>query len=134
MLLLATVVFFEIGGVGHVATALARSYEAFPLGAPPLGDPVRSAALLALVAAAKLIEAAVGLAAPAMVALMLTDIVLGVIGRAVPRLGIHGAGTTLKALVGLGVVLVGLGGMDLAMRRGFLGFFELLVAIAKAGR
>jgi flagellar biosynthesis protein FliR len=134
MLLFASVVFLEIGGVGHVVAALARSYEAFPLGPAALGGQTRTAALLATVAAGKLIEAAVGLAAPAMVALLLTDMVFGVIGRAVPRLGIQSIGTMTKALVGLGVVLVGLGSMDLAMQRGFHGFLELLGAVSGAGR
>lgn len=134
MLLFAAVVFLEIGGVGRVAAALARSYEAFPLGTPTLGEQTRTAALLVVVAAGKLIEAAIGLAAPAMVALLLTDITFGVIGRAVPRLGMQGGGTSAKALVGLGVVLVGLGGMDLALQRGFHGFFELLWAVLGARR
>jgi flagellar biosynthetic protein FliR len=134
MLLFATVVFLEIGGVAHVAAALARSYEAIPLGSPSLGGHARTAMLLVATAAGKLIEAAVGLSAPAMVALLLTDIVFGVIGRAVPRLGFQGARTTLKALVGLGAVLVGLGSLELVLQRGFYGFIEMLGAVSGAGR
>ena len=129
MLLFATVVFVEIGGIGHVATALGRSYEAIPLGKSfSVGDRSHTAAVLAILASGRLIDAAVGLAAPALVTLLLTDIVLGVLARALPRTPIHFVGMPLKTLLGLGAVLLGLGGIDLAMQGGFRDFFELLSA------
>jgi flagellar biosynthetic protein FliR len=135
MLLLAAVVFLEIGGIGRVVSALGRSYEAIPLGAPlALGERSHTAAMLVIVASAKLIEAAIGLCAPALVALLLADIVLGVIGRAVPSVPLYFVGMPLKALLGIGAVLLGLGGMDLAMQGGFRGFLELLQAAIRLGR
>ena len=47
-LLLATVIFLELGGVGRLSVALARSYEALPLGG---GPPGRRRALQAQLAA-----------------------------------------------------------------------------------
>ena len=135
LLLLASVVFLEMGGIGQVVAALGRSYEAIPLGSPlRLGEGSHAAALLAIVASGKLIEAAIGLAAPAMVALLLADIVLGVVGRAVPRVPLYFVGMPLKALLGVGAVLLGLGGMDLAMQGGFRGFLELLQAASRFGQ
>ncbi len=135
LLLLASVVFLEIGGIGHVVAALGRSYEAIPLGSGlRFGERSHAAALLAIVASGKLIEAAIGLAAPAMVALLLADIVLGVVGRAVPRVPLYFVGMPLKALLGVGAVLLGLGGTDLAMQGGFRGFLELLAAASRFGR
>lgn len=135
LLLFACVVFLELGGIGLVASALARSYEAFPLAVSPrIGEPSRAAALLVLAASAKLIEAAIGLAAPALVALLLADIVLGAIGRAVPGVPSYFVGMPLKALLGIGAVLLGLGGLDLAMQHGFRGFFALLAAALRMGR
>jgi flagellar biosynthetic protein FliR len=133
LLLFASVVFLEIGGVGHVASALARSYEAIPLGMPIHAESARASATLAIVASGKLIEAAIGLAAPAMVALLLADIALGIIGRAVPRMSIHQVGKPLRALVGLGAVLLGLGATDLALQHGFRDFFDLLVTALRPG-
>jgi flagellar biosynthesis protein FliR len=134
-LLFATIVFLEIGGIGHVVSALARSYEAIPLGAPlALGERSHAAAMLAMVASGKLIESAIGLCAPALVALLLADIALGAIGRAVPSVPLYFVGMPLKALLGVGAVLLGLGGMDLAMQGGFRGFLELLQAASRLGR
>jgi flagellar biosynthetic protein FliR len=133
LVLLASVVFLEIGGVGHVASALVRSYEAIPLAAPIQAGVSRTVATLAIVASAKLIEAAIGLAAPALVALLLADVALGIIGRAVPHLPIHRVGTPLRSLVGLGAVLLGLGATDLALQYGFHGFFDLLAMALRPG-
>jgi flagellar biosynthetic protein FliR len=129
LLLLAAVVFFEIGGLVHVSSALMRSYEAIPLSLHERieGSP-RAMALVAIVASAKLIEAAVGLCAPAVVALLLADILLGIVGRAVPQVPLYFVGMPFKALLGVGAVLLGLASLDAAMQSGFRGFFDLLGA------
>lgn len=135
MLLLFIVVFHEIGGVGMVALALARSYEAIPLTAPlPLGETTHAMAMLAIVATSKLIEAAIGLCAPAIVTLLLADIVLGVLGRAAPRIPLYFVGMPLKALLGVGAVLIGLATLDVAMRHSFPGFLDLFEAASRLGR
>jgi len=79
-----------------------------------------------MVASAKLIESAIGLCAPVVVALLLTDILLGIVGRAVPQIPIYFVGMPLKALLGVGAVLLGLAGLDTALNAGFRGFFDLL--------
>ena len=129
MVLLAAVVFFEIGGLAHVTSALVRSYESIPLSAPVrfAGSP-HAMAMVAIAASAKLIESAIGLCAPAVVALLLADILLGIAGRAVPQIPLYFVGMPLKALVGVGAVLLGLAGLDVALRSGFQGFFDLLEA------
>jgi len=129
MLLLAVFVFFEIGGLVHVSAALGRSYEAIPLNAPTrfAGSP-HAMAMVAIAASAKLLEAAIGLSAPVIVALLLTDVLLGIMGRAVPQIPLGFVGMPLKALVGVGAVLLGLGSLDMAVQSGFRGFFELLDA------
>lgn len=135
LLLLSVVVFLEAGGAGILATALARSYEAVPLGATatsPAG--LREAALLVIVASAKLIESAVGLAAPAVVALLLADVALGALGRAVPQIPLYFVGMPAKALLGVGAVLAGLATLDSALTVGFRGFLVLLERAAQLGR
>jgi flagellar biosynthetic protein FliR len=133
-LLLAAVVFLETGGLGHVASSLARSYEAIPLHAPMAEAYPRTAAMVVILASGKLIEAAVGLAAPVMVALLLVDVALGIVGRAVPRLPIPVIAVPTKALLGLAVVLLGLGSLDLALQQGWRGFLGLLAATFDPGR
>jgi flagellar biosynthesis protein FliR len=135
LLLLAVVVFLEAGGAGILATALARSYEAVPLGmtaTSPAG--LREATLLVIVASAKLIEAAVGLAAPAVVALLLADVALGALGRAVPQIPLYFVGMPAKALLGVCAVLAGLATLDSALTVGFRGFLVLLERAAQLGR
>lgn len=125
-LLLAVVVFMEIGGLGHVAEALARSYEAVPT-APVAGAArLEGATAVVVLASVRLLEAAVALAAPALVAMLLTDIALGIVGRAAPQIPIHFVGMPLKALLGVGVVLVALGGLHAALVDGFRAWGPLL--------
>jgi flagellar biosynthetic protein FliR len=127
MLLLATVVFFEIGGLVQMSTALVRSYEAIPLSIHErFAGPSAAMATAAVTASAKLFEAVIGLCAPAMVALLLADILLGIVGRVVPQIPLYFVGMPLKALLGLGAVLLGLAGLDVALQSGFRGFFDLL--------
>ena len=121
-LLAATVIFLELGGLGRLAGALARSYEALPIAGGALaGAPVataRSAAGLVLSSSAKLIESAIGLAAPVIVALLLADVALGFVGRIAPAAPIYFVAMPLKALLGVGVVLLGLGALEAALVAG----------------
>ena len=135
LLLLSVVVFLEAGGAGILATALARSYEAVPLG-PTASSPasLRAAAFLVIVASAKLIEAAIGLAAPALVALLLADLALGALGRALPQIPLYFVGMPAKALLGVGAGLAGLATLDSALTVGFRGFLVLLERAAQLGR
>jgi flagellar biosynthetic protein FliR len=135
MLLLFVVVFHRIGGVGMIAVALARSYDAIPLIAPlPFGKTTHAMAILAVVASGKLIESAIGLCAPAVVALLLADIVLGALGRSAPQIPLYFVGMPLKALLGVGAVLIGLATLDVTMQQTFQGFLSLFEAAARLGR
>jgi len=135
LLLLSVVVFLEAGGAGILATALARSYEAVPLAATWSGPArLHAAAFLVIVASAKLIEDAIGLAAPALVALLLADLALGALGRAVPQIPLYFVGMPAKALLGVGAVLAGLATLDSALTLGFRGFLVLLERAAQLGR
>jgi type III secretory pathway component EscT len=128
--LAAAVIFLELGGLGRLAVALARSYEAIPIGAGARGASaltagMRSAVELVISASAKLIESAVGLAAPVIVALWLADLVLGAVARLTPALPIHFAALPLRALLGVGVVLLGLGAIEAALAAEFPGWIGL---------
>ena len=125
-LLLAMLVFFELGGLRILATALGRSYEAVPVlpaGATVAG--LRPAVTLVLACVAKLLESAIGLAAPVLVAMWLGDAALGVLARVAPQLPIGLAALPAKALLGLGLVLLGLGAVDTALAAGLPGWAAL---------
>jgi type III secretory pathway component EscT len=121
-LFVSVVVFLELGGLRLFANALGRSYEAVPVaGASPLAfvGGLRPAAALVTATVGKLMESAIGLAAPVLVALWLADVTLGMVGRAAPQIPIYFAAMPAKALLGLGVVLLGLGAVDAAFVAGF---------------
>lgn len=127
MLLFAVVVFFEIGGVGHVALAVARSYDAIPISAPlSAAATTREAAFTAIASSGMLIEAALGLSAPVVLALILADFVLGVIGRVAPQVSGPGSGLPLRSLLGIGMLLLGMGAIRTTMQAGFTGFLSLM--------
>jgi type III secretory pathway component EscT len=127
MVLLAAVAFFQIGGPGHIGWALRRSYEAIPLawGRPMLDT--QAAAMAAVTASAKLIESAIGLSAPILVAALLADLTLGLVGRALSQVPLASAGAPLKSVVVVAVLLLGLGGMQNGLQgvlRTFLGILH----------
>lgn len=122
-LLMAVLVFFELGGVRILASALARSYEAVPvLGPGPGARALRPAAELVVACVGKLIASAVGLAAPVLVGTWLADVALGLIARAVPQIPLRLAAAPARALLGLGAVLLAVGSLDAALGAGFAGW------------
>jgi flagellar biosynthetic protein FliR len=132
--LLAIVIFLELGGLGHLALALGRSYDAVPLAASATPAQLGRVGALVLAGSAQMIESAVGLAAPALVALLLADLILGLVGRAAPQLPLHFVGMPAKALVSVGVVLVSLATLDTALVAGFRGWGALLERAIAAWR
>jgi type III secretion protein SpaR/YscT/HrcT len=124
--LLAIVIFLELGGLGHLAAALGKSYDAVPMTASATPAQLGRVVVLVLAASAQMLEAAVGLAAPALVALLLADLLLGMIGRAAPQLPLYFVGMPLKALLGVGVVLVAIATLDTALVAGFRGWVQLM--------
>jgi len=125
-LLLATIVFLQIGGVPRLVEALLYSYRTLPVGGGLSEPAARRAALVVLAASAKLIASGVALAAPVVVALWLTDLALGLVARAAPSVPVYFLGLPLKGLLAIGVVLLGLGALHGALANGFAGWFRLL--------
>ncbi len=127
MLLLTAVAFFHIGGPGHIAWALQRSYEAIPLAwdRPMLNT--QAAASLAITASAKLIESALSLSAPILVAALLANLVFGLVGRTVPELPVASAGAPFVSVIVVAVLLLGLGGMQ----NGLQGMLQTFLGILR---
>ncbi|MEO7670411.1 MAG: flagellar biosynthetic protein FliR [Polyangia bacterium] len=125
-LFVAVVLFLEMGGMRFFMAALARSYEAVPVSGTVPVTAFRAAAALITATTAKLLESALGLAAPVLVALWVADVTLGVVGRAAPQIPVYFAAMPAKALLGLGMVLVGLGAVDAAWTAGFPAWMSLV--------
>lgn len=113
--MLAIVVFLELGGLPRVAEALARSYEVLPVGGWADAASWRAAIARLVVVAGGLVETTIGLAAPALVAALLTDVVLAFVARAAPGVPVYFVGLPLKGLAALGVLLVSLGSLRAAL-------------------
>jgi type III secretory pathway component EscT len=134
-LLVATLVFFQIGGVPRLLDALLGSYRALPIGAGPTAAGAGGAARLVTEAAARLFASGVALAAPVIVALWLTDLGLGLVARAVPQVPIAIVGLPLKGLLAIGLVLVGLGALQAALAGDLTSWLSLLArAPGRLGR
>jgi flagellar biosynthetic protein FliR len=114
-LMVATLVFLQIGGVPRLLEALLTSYQAIPLGGGLGAAASRNTAFVVAAASAKLIASGVALAAPVVVAVWLTDLALGLIARAAPQIPVYFLGLPLKGLLAIGIVLVGLGALQAAL-------------------
>jgi flagellar biosynthesis protein FliR len=100
--LLGIAVFLVIGGEGWVLRGLARTFALVPLTSAPR--------ITTLVAGAEQVFAtvftsAVEIAAPVLIALMITDVAFGVVSRVVPQLNVFAVGFPAKVAVAL--LLVG---------------------------
>jgi type III secretory pathway component EscT len=112
--LLATLVFLQIGGVQRTVEALLSSYAAVPLAGGLDAGSARRAALVVVEASARLIASGLALAAPPIVAIWLTDLALGLVARAAPQIPVYFVGLPLKGLLAIALVLVGLGALQSA--------------------
>lgn len=117
-LFVSVIAFLELGGLRLFANALGRSYQAVPVGGALTSRTLGPVALLVTASVGKLMESALGLAAPVLVAAWLADLVLGMVGRAAPQIPLYFVAMPAKALLGLGLVLVGLGALDAALVAG----------------
>ena len=133
-LMSSIVIFLEMGGLGRVADALARSYQAIPLATGPAPGSAAASTVardmapaieVVVIASTRLIESAIGLAAPVIVALLLADLAVASVARLIPAVPIYFVSMPLRALLGVGVVLLGLGAVDAALTSSFAGWLAL---------
>jgi flagellar biosynthesis protein FliR len=123
--MVGVLIFIAIGGDGWVIAGLARTYEAVPLlAAPDIGSLTEGVRL----AFGGIFGAAVMVAAPVMVALIITEAALGVVSRVVPQINIFAVGFPAKIAIGLLLV-----GASLPFAAGWLGD-ELQRSVATALR
>jgi flagellar biosynthetic protein FliR len=111
--LFGAAIFVAIDGDAYVVQGLARTYDAVPLD--------RSPAIGSLVAGAQtafsgIFVSAFEIAAPVLVALVITDAAFGVVSRVVPQLNIFSTGFPAKMIVGLTLI-----GVSLPFVSGFVG-------------
>jgi len=95
---------------GHLVLlgALANSFQTLPIGAANIDKDF----LLAVATwGARIFETGLIVALPAMIALVIVNMALGVVARAAPQLNLFGIGFTITLLCGFFVLMVGLDGI-----------------------
>ncbi len=115
--------FLQLGVHHWLLRGLAKSFEYLPPGVAR-ATPAATGELLH--AAAAMLVVAVQIAAPALIATLLADIVLGLIGRASPQLPVLFMGLSVKALVGFLVLAGSLRYWPALMERYFLRAFQTM--------
>ena len=100
--ILGTLVFLSLGGHLAALRLLATSFEA-----APIGTPFAAAGIWSLVAfASEMFAGAVRIALPAITALLVVNLALGVTSRAAPSLNLFAVGLPLGMLLGFLIVLL----------------------------
>jgi flagellar biosynthetic protein FliR len=104
----ATLAYLAVNGHLVLLGVLGASFETLPIGGAPFGG-----GLLLAVAqwGGRVFEAGLLIAMPAVVALVLVNMALGVVTRAAPQLNLFGVGFPLTMLAGLSVLFVGSDGL-----------------------
>lgn len=103
--LIAIAIFVAIDGDAWVIQGLARTFELVPLtGAPDIASLVQGL----LNVFGTIFAAALEVAAPVLLAVVITDVAFGVVTRVVPQLNVFAVGFPVKVVVGLLVVAASL--------------------------
>jgi len=103
---LTLLIFLSIGGHMALVKGVFDSFAALPLLTVSINQPLLDTIVGVFQGAMVL---AMQLAAPMLVTMLIVDLVLGFVGKTVPQLNIMTAGISVRALVGMLVLIVGLG-------------------------
>ena len=103
--MLTLIVFLTAGGHRQIVAGLRDSFDSMPVLTVGVDasvfDIVRRAFTAATVLAARL-------AAPVLITMLVVDLALGFLGKAMPQLNVLAAGLSIKAMVGIGVLALGI--------------------------
>lgn len=104
--MLATAIFLIIGGHRHFVVGIHDSLVELPPLSFGISEPLFDAVLNFLGVATRL---ALRLSAPMFVTMIIVDVAMGCISRTVPQLNVMSAGMAVRAILGIGVLIVGVG-------------------------
>jgi flagellar biosynthetic protein FliR len=103
--LIGTAIFIAVGGDAWTLRGLARTFKLVPLTRGPQLSSLTSGVEQAF---SNIFVSALEVAAPAMLALLITDVAFGMVSRVVPQLNVFGVGFPVKVGVALLVVAAAL--------------------------
>ena len=103
--LLTTLIFFSINGHLMMISTLAQSFQSIPIGLAPL--PANAWTNLVLFAS-KLFSAGLLFALPVTIALLITNLALGVLTKAAPQLNLFAIGFPITLIAGFAIISLSL--------------------------
>jgi flagellar biosynthetic protein FliR len=112
--MLTLVIFLLVDGHYVMLKAVRASFDTLPLLSAGISLPLLSMFVGLLQASAQL---ALQLAAPVLVTLLAVDMALGFIGKTMPQLNVMSAGLSIRAVVGMVVLILGIGLTSSVIRR-----------------
>ena len=107
-MIMGTLFYLAINGHLMLLGALANSFQTLPIGAANIDQNFLLAVALW---GARIFETGLLVALPAVIALVIVNLALGVVTRAAPQMNLFGIGFTITLLCGLFVLIVGLDGV-----------------------
>jgi flagellar biosynthetic protein FliR len=108
LMILGTLVYLAVNGHLVLIAALAASFKTLPIGGAHVGENLLWSMGLW---GARIFETGFLVALPAVVALIIVNLALGVVTRAAPQLNLFGIGFTITLMSGFLVLIVGLDGL-----------------------
>jgi flagellar biosynthetic protein FliR len=100
--------YLSINGHLVLLASLAQSFQSLPIGAAQID---KNLLLSVALWGGRVFEIGLLIALPAVIALVIVNLALGVVTRAAPQLNLFGIGFTITLLSGFFVLTVGLGGI-----------------------
>jgi flagellar biosynthetic protein FliR len=110
-------IFALVGGQHMLLRAVSASFNIVPLASLPGGS--GWAGVVGIDMAGQMFVTAVRISAPAVVALMMTTIVMAIVARAVPEMNIFNIGFAVRLGVGLGVLALTVPALGVAFQKLF---------------
>jgi flagellar biosynthesis protein FliR len=107
-MILGTLTYLAINGHLMLLGALVRSFHSLPIGS---GSVDKNFLMSVVLWGARVFDAGVLIALPAVIALVIVNLALGVVTRAAPQLNLFGVGFTITLMSGFFVLIAGLDGI-----------------------
>jgi flagellar biosynthetic protein FliR len=127
--MMATLLFLAMDGHHLILTGLIQSFHTVPLGGFTL-QPLLTGRVLSLLGDLFMVGLRIG--GPVMLAVFLTDLAMGLLGRTVPQMNLMAVGFPVKVAVGFGILLVSLPVFILLCQGLFTGMYHDLLLILQA--
>lgn len=113
-MIMGTLTYLALNGHLVLLAALANSFQTLPIG---MSHVDRDFLMSVATWGARIFETGLLVALPAVIALVIVNIALGVVTRAAPQLNLFGIGFTITLLCGFLVLMVGLDGITAGVTR-----------------